>query len=75
MPSALEQEDTFVIPEASEAELQRAIEYAAKFYLGISADEFMRRWTAHELCEEDPQVENVLYVINFIRSGRGEAKL
>ena len=75
MGSALEQTDTFIIPEASEAELQEAIDYAAHFYLGISAEDFLRRWHARELCEDDPQVQNVLYVINFIRTGKGEPNL
>jgi hypothetical protein len=75
MSSALQQEGTFSIPEATEAELQEAVDYAARFYLGISAEEFTRRLAAHELCEDDPQVQNVLYVLNFVGSADREAKL
>lgn len=75
MGSALEQEGTLAVPEASEAELQESIDYAANYYLGLSAEEFMRRWETHELPEGDPRVQNVLFVINFIRSARGESRL
>ena len=75
MAGALQFSDTFVVPEATEQELQESIDYAARFYLGISSDEFLRRWTAGEFSEDDPQVPDVLYVVNFIRSGKDEPKL
>ena len=75
MSRALAQEGTFTIPEATEAELHEAVDHAAKFYLGMSAAEFMQRLAAHQLCEEDPQVQNVLYVMNFIGFNDREAKL
>ena len=71
MSSAIESADTFVIPEATEKELEQSIEHAARFYLGISSDEFLRRLKSGELAEDDPQVGHVLYVINFIRSAKG----
>lgn len=74
MGSAIEHDHRSVVPEASDAELQEAIDYAANFYLGISADEFMRRWEAHEISEDDPQVQNVLYVIRFLASRDGAGK-
>jgi acyl carrier protein len=69
MGSALEPADTFVIPQATESELQEAIDHAAHFYLGMSAEEFLKRWREHELREDDPQVQNVLYAMSFVQSG------
>jgi hypothetical protein len=75
MSRAQEQEGVFAIPEATGPELQEAIDYAAKFYMGISADEFFKHWQAHELSEENPQVANVLYIIRFLGFGDRLAKL
>ncbi|MBV9761182.1 MAG: hypothetical protein JO340_11510 [Acidobacteriaceae bacterium] len=75
MGSALETSDALVIPEATEQDLQGSIDHAAQFYLGISGDDFLRRWHAREFSEDDSQAQHVLHVINFFRSAKGEAQL
>jgi len=75
MGAALEREGAFAIPQATEAELQESLDYASRYYLGLSSKEFLRRWEAKEISEDDPRAEHVLYVFNFIRSAKGEAKL
>ncbi|MBV9156993.1 MAG: hypothetical protein JO097_12080 [Acidobacteriaceae bacterium] len=72
MGKALETEEALIIPEATDAELRETFDYAANYYLGISAEEFFRRLAAKEISDDDPRAEQVLYVMNFVLSATGK---
>jgi hypothetical protein len=56
------------IEELSDEEGRRLFDRAARRYLNMSGEEFLRRWDAGELDEDDrPEVTTVAMLIPFAR--------
>lgn len=64
---AVELETMPAIPEATERERLEGFDYTSKYYLGISGEEFLRQFDAHELNEDDIRVKKVLRRISLVR--------
>lgn len=64
---ALELEAMPAIPEVTERERWDGFDYTSKYYLGIPAEEFLRRLDAHQLDMDDTGVKKVLRRISLVR--------
>lgn len=65
-------EPTPAIDEASEAERKAGFDYTSNYYLGMSGDEFLQKFDAHELSEDDPRVNKVLRRMWLVRPQQAE---
>jgi hypothetical protein len=55
------------IPQATEAEALEAFDHTCRYYLGISAQEFLRRWDAGDISKDTPNLSRVLDLLPLVR--------
>ena len=55
------------ISEITDGERRAGFDYTSRHYLDISGEEFLRKFDAHELPEDDPRVKKVLRRLPLVR--------
>ena len=58
--------DTDAIPQATEAEAYEAFDYTCKYYLELSADEFLERWRSGEIPQDTPHLARILEMLPLV---------
>ena len=55
------------IPQVTDAEAYESFDYTCKYYLGMSAGEFLDRWGAGKIPEDTPHLSRVLELLPLVK--------
>ena len=59
--------ETETIPQATNEEAYESFDYTCKYYLGMSADEFLRRWNGRQIPRDLPNLSRVLQLLPLVK--------